>query len=367
HHFNRGRCGLKALVAGLDARAVQRLLQGFASEHAKAVGNARLLLRLADAAGHFVVDSLVVGSFAAQQAAQRHNGVCTTGVGNGARRGGNLPRAGNANNFNIAAIGAAAHEHVERTLKQPIGDHGVPARDDNCELHSRSRKIAFERDGLAFHRVCPRPETEAEAGFGLDVEDARFPVSFRDGREAAEQRVAGLVWSCMGAQPSFSHLVNGIERCDLDEEIGGRGKAAIDEFQIAERGHERCAARTLFLPSLAGGKAESPEKAAQPFVSFRVAGRTQNRNALDHELILAELAGLAPATTGLTTAGPGGILPPRGPAMRWTILFSLFALLAVSAASNACAQRRGGGRSGFARGGYGFSRSRGVSTYGFGY
>ncbi|HKN20068.1 MAG TPA: hypothetical protein VJX73_01555 [Terracidiphilus sp.] len=53
--------------------------------------------------------------------------------------------------------------------------------------------------------------------------------------------------------------------------------------------------------------------------------------------------------------------------MRWTILFSLFALLAVSAASNACAQRRGGGRSGFARGGYGFSRSRGVSTYGFGY
>jgi hypothetical protein len=78
-----------------------------------------------------------------------------------------------------------------------------------------------------------------------------------------------------------------------DEEIGCRRKAAIDEFEIAERGQERRAARALFLPSFAGGKAERPEQAAQPFVSRRVAGRTQNRNALDHELILAELAGLA--------------------------------------------------------------------------
>jgi hypothetical protein len=53
--------------------------------------------------------------------------------------------------------------------------------------------------------------------------------------------------------------------------------------------------------------------------------------------------------------------------MRRTILFGLFALLAVSVASNACAQRRGGAGSGFARGGYGFSRVRAVSPYGFGY
>jgi hypothetical protein len=64
--------------------------------------------------------------------------------------------------------------------------------------------------------------------------------------------------------------------------------------------------------------------------------------------------------------------------MRRTILLCLFALIAVSAANDACAQRRGGARSGFAqhRGGagagfarrrFGFSRARAVSPYGFGY
>jgi hypothetical protein len=53
--------------------------------------------------------------------------------------------------------------------------------------------------------------------------------------------------------------------------------------------------------------------------------------------------------------------------MRRTILLSLFALLAVGAANDACAQRRGGAGSGFPRGGYGFSRARAVSPYRFGY
>jgi hypothetical protein len=57
----------------------------------------------------------------------------------------------------------------------------------------------------------------------------------------------------------------------------------------------------------------------------------------------------------------------RGPAMRRTIVFSLFALLAVSAANDACAQRRDGMGHGFGRGGYGFSRARAMSPYGFGY
>jgi len=51
--------------------------------------------------------------------------------------------------------------------------------------------------------------------------------------------------------------------------------------------------------------------------------------------------------------------------MRRTILLSLFVLLALSGANDACAQRRGGGGSGFARGG--FSRARAVSPYGYGY
>ena len=53
--------------------------------------------------------------------------------------------------------------------------------------------------------------------------------------------------------------------------------------------------------------------------------------------------------------------------MRRTILISLFALFAVSAASDAFAQRRGGAGPGFARGRFGFSRARAVPRYGFGY
>ena len=53
--------------------------------------------------------------------------------------------------------------------------------------------------------------------------------------------------------------------------------------------------------------------------------------------------------------------------MRRTVLFSLFALLAMSAANNVCAQRRGGAGPIFARSGYGFSRTRAVSPYGYGY
>ena len=53
--------------------------------------------------------------------------------------------------------------------------------------------------------------------------------------------------------------------------------------------------------------------------------------------------------------------------MRRTILLSLFVLLAVSAATDACAQRRGGARSGFVQAGYGFNRARAVLPHGFGY
>jgi uncharacterized membrane protein len=53
--------------------------------------------------------------------------------------------------------------------------------------------------------------------------------------------------------------------------------------------------------------------------------------------------------------------------MRRTTLLCLFALLAVSVANEACAQRRGGAGPGFARHGNGFSRARARSPYGLGY
>jgi hypothetical protein len=161
-HLDGRHGGLEALVAGLDAGAVERLLQGFAGEHAKAVGNAGLLLRLADAARHFVVDGLVVGGFAAQQAAQRHNGVHLAQVGQGARRRGNLPCAGNANHFNVGPLCAAAQQRVERAFQQPLGDHRIPAGDDDGKLHARGGEIAFDGHRLALDRIGPGPEAEGE-------------------------------------------------------------------------------------------------------------------------------------------------------------------------------------------------------------
>ena len=53
--------------------------------------------------------------------------------------------------------------------------------------------------------------------------------------------------------------------------------------------------------------------------------------------------------------------------MRRTILLSLFTLLALSAASDACAQHRGGAGSGVARRGFVRSRARATSPRGSGY
>lgn len=53
--------------------------------------------------------------------------------------------------------------------------------------------------------------------------------------------------------------------------------------------------------------------------------------------------------------------------MRRMILLGLIALLAVGAANDACAQRRGGAAPSFSRGGNRFNRARSVVPYGFGY
>jgi len=98
HHFNRGHGGLKALLPALmPARfsACSRVSQVSTPK----LWEYGLLLRLADAAGHFVVDSFMWAVSTAQQATQRHDGVHSAHAGRGASRGGNLPRAGNANDW----------------------------------------------------------------------------------------------------------------------------------------------------------------------------------------------------------------------------------------------------------------------------
>ena len=76
---------------------------------------------------------------AAQQAAQRHDGVNFAQVGDGAGGDRNLPSAGNPNHFNLSSLSPAAQQGVQRTLKQPLGNHSIPARGNYGEFHARRR------------------------------------------------------------------------------------------------------------------------------------------------------------------------------------------------------------------------------------
>ena len=84
-------------------------------------------------------------------------------LASGARGGGNLPCAGNANHLNVGALCAAAQQGVERAFQQPLGDHRIPAGDDDGKLHARGGEIAFDGHRLAFERIGPGPEAEGES------------------------------------------------------------------------------------------------------------------------------------------------------------------------------------------------------------
>ncbi len=93
-------------------------------------------------------------------------------IGQGARGRGNLPCAGHADYFDVAAHCAAAQQGIQRALQQALGNHRIPARDDNGELHSFGGEIAFNGDWLAPLRIGPGPEAESKSRLRLDGKDA---------------------------------------------------------------------------------------------------------------------------------------------------------------------------------------------------
>ena len=74
-HFDCGDGCFEAFVSGFDSSAVEGLFECFAGEDAEGVGNAGLLLGLADASSYFGVDGFVVGSFATEEDAEGDDGV----------------------------------------------------------------------------------------------------------------------------------------------------------------------------------------------------------------------------------------------------------------------------------------------------
>ena len=177
-----------------------------------------------------------MGSLAAQQAAESDDGVHLAQIGEGPRGGWYLPCAGNANHFNLRPLCAAAHESVQRAFQQPLGNHRIPAGDDDSEVHSRGAEVAFDGHSLALYGIGPRPEAEGEARLRLDGKDARLPVRLRDRREALQGSIASL-----RAQPGCGGLMHGVESRHLHQHVGGGRELAIDKLQIAQRSQEGCA------------------------------------------------------------------------------------------------------------------------------
>ena len=105
--------------------------------------------------------------------------------------------------------------------------------------------------GLPLRGSVQAQKLKAKAGLGLDGEDLRLPVRFCDGRKAGDGR-----FSALRAEPRFGSLVDGIERGDFDEDVGGGGKLAVDKFEIAERCEKGRAATGL--PPAIPCRARSP-------------------------------------------------------------------------------------------------------------
>ena len=140
----RLRC-LEALVAHLQSRPVDCLLEGFAGEDAEGMWHSGLLCRLSDAARDFIDDDVVVRSVAAQKASDADDGVVFSCFRQRARGGRNLESAGSADDIDCFFGHARAHQSIERALQEPLSNEGVESRDDNAEAFSRAVQITLKR------------------------------------------------------------------------------------------------------------------------------------------------------------------------------------------------------------------------------
>ena len=180
----------KSLVAGLDAGAVERLLQRFAGKHAKAVGNAGLLLRLPDAARHFVVDGLVVRRFAAQQAAERDDGIdaCPASPGSAPLPGFPMRRERAPPRYRCAARRCAASASSAPSSRRSVMTAFQRATTMANFMPSAERSPSTAT-GLPFSGSVHAQKLKANPGSGAAVKMRDFQCGFSDRRERARPRL----------------------------------------------------------------------------------------------------------------------------------------------------------------------------------
>ena len=144
-HLNRRQRRVESLVAHLQARAIDGLLQRVTGENTECVGDAGFLCRLANPACDFVDDDVIMRGVSTQQAAETDDGVVFASFGERARGGGNLERAGNANNIDVSILRAGADQSVVCASQQAIGDEFIEACDDDAEAEPRGVELSRTR------------------------------------------------------------------------------------------------------------------------------------------------------------------------------------------------------------------------------
>lgn len=130
------------LVAAFETGAGDGLLEGIAGEDAEDHGDTCIHLRELDAARGFGADVVVVGSFAAEDAANADDGVAGGGLREAFCGDGDLERAGHLDNFDLFCGGAGLLERLFRSGEETVGDEVVEATDDDTEAEAARIKCA---------------------------------------------------------------------------------------------------------------------------------------------------------------------------------------------------------------------------------
>src|ERR1700687_2294953 len=155
-HLYRGQTRFKTLVAALEAGSVDGLLEGVAGQHAKDNGQAGVHLRELQSARGFGTNVIVMGRFAAQNAANGDERIVTAGGGQFFRCERQLKRARDTHYVHISACSAGALEGIDGCSQQTLGNKVVEAAHNNPKAQTGRGQFTADRTGLEFvgHRDC---------------------------------------------------------------------------------------------------------------------------------------------------------------------------------------------------------------------
>ena len=148
-HLDRGHGRLEALVAGLGAGPLDRLLDGVGGEHAEHDGHAGVELHPLDAGRALAGHVLVVARRAADHRAQADHRVEVARGGEALGHERQLERARRPRDGDRCLVDAVAQQAVAATGQQPLGDEVVEAAAGDGDAQAVAAELAAHIGGSA--------------------------------------------------------------------------------------------------------------------------------------------------------------------------------------------------------------------------